>query len=80
MTLLLLTFAGLLAIGTPIAIAMIASSALVIWTEGIPLTHKNAVWRRAPGGEGHWPAGTAFQRGAASKPCPCTRTASQMVR
>ena len=38
MTLLLLTFVGLLLIGTPIAIAMIASSALVIWTEGIPLT------------------------------------------
>jgi C4-dicarboxylate transporter, DctM subunit len=37
-TLLLLTFVGLLLIGTPIAIAMIASSALVIWTEGIPLT------------------------------------------
>ena len=38
MTLLLLTFVGLLVLGTPIAIAMIASSALVIWTEGVPLT------------------------------------------
>src|SRR5829696_9566135 len=38
LTLLLLTFVGPLLIGTPIAIAMIASSALVIWTEGIPLT------------------------------------------
>src|SRR5919112_2756485 len=38
MAILLSTFAALLIIGTPIAIAMIASSALVIWTEGIPLT------------------------------------------
>jgi C4-dicarboxylate transporter DctM subunit len=38
MTVLLVTFALLLATGTPIAIAMIASSGLVIWLEGIPLT------------------------------------------
>ncbi len=38
MTLLLVTFSLLLAFGTPIAIAMIAASGLVIWQEGIPLT------------------------------------------
>jgi C4-dicarboxylate transporter, DctM subunit len=38
MTLLLTSFAGLLLIGTPIAIAMIAASGLVIWLEGVPLT------------------------------------------
>jgi tripartite ATP-independent transporter DctM subunit len=38
MTLLLIVFAGLLIVGTPIAIAMIAASGLVIWLEGIPLT------------------------------------------
>lgn len=38
MTLLLAVFAGLLIVGTPIAIAMIASAGLVIWLEGIPLT------------------------------------------
>ena len=38
MTVLLLSFAVLLAFGTPIAIAMIAASSLVIWQEGIPLT------------------------------------------
>lgn len=38
MTLLLAAFALMLVAGTPIAIAMIASSALVIATEGIPLT------------------------------------------
>lgn len=38
MTLLLTTFAVLLLVGTPIAIAMIAASGLVIWNEGIPLT------------------------------------------
>lgn len=38
MTLLLCCFAALLAVGTPIAIAMIAASGLVIWHEGIPLT------------------------------------------
>lgn len=38
MTLLLLSFTALLLVGTPIAIAMIAASGLVIWTEGIPLT------------------------------------------
>lgn len=38
MTVLLLAFATLLAFGTPIAIAMIAASSLVIWQEGIPLT------------------------------------------
>ena len=38
MIILLSTFAALLLFGTPIAIAMIASSGLVIWMEGIPLT------------------------------------------
>lgn len=38
MTMLLVTFAVLLAFATPIAIAMIAASGLVIWQEGIPLT------------------------------------------
>ncbi|WP_046862017.1 TRAP transporter large permease [Microvirga massiliensis] len=38
MTLLLTSFAGLLLVGTPIAIAMIAASGLVIWLEGVPLT------------------------------------------
>lgn len=38
MTLLLSAFAVLLAFATPIAIAMIAASGLVIWHEGIPLT------------------------------------------
>ncbi len=38
MTLLLVCFAALLVFGTPIAIAMIAASGLVIWHEGIPLT------------------------------------------
>lgn len=38
MTLLLSSFAVLLLVGTPIAIAMIAASGLVIWHEGIPLT------------------------------------------
>jgi C4-dicarboxylate transporter DctM subunit len=38
MTLLLTSFARLLLIGTPIAIAMIAASGLVIWLEGVPLT------------------------------------------
>ena len=38
MTLLLAVFAGLLIVGTPIAMAMIASAGLVIWLEGIPLT------------------------------------------
>lgn len=38
MTMLLLTFAVLLTFATPIAIAMIAASSLVIWHEGIPLT------------------------------------------
>ncbi|MCC7039292.1 MAG: TRAP transporter large permease [Burkholderiales bacterium] len=38
MTLLLTSFAVLLLVGTPIAIAMIAASGLVIWQEGIPLT------------------------------------------
>ena len=38
MTLLLSSFVLLLVIGTPITIAMIAASGLVIWMEGIPLT------------------------------------------
>lgn len=38
MTVLLLSFAVLLTFATPIAIAMIAASSLVIWQEGIPLT------------------------------------------
>jgi C4-dicarboxylate transporter, DctM subunit len=38
MAILLSTFAALLIIGTPIAVAMIAASGLVIWLEGIPLT------------------------------------------
>ena len=38
MTTLLLSFAVLLTFATPIAIAMIAASSLVIWQEGIPLT------------------------------------------
>lgn len=38
MALLLISFAVLLVVGTPIAIAMIAASGLVIWNEGIPLT------------------------------------------
>lgn len=38
MTLLLTIFVLLLVVGTPIAIAMIAASGVVIWTEGIPLT------------------------------------------
>ena len=38
MIVLLVTFALLLTVGTPIAIAMIASAGLVIWLEGIPLT------------------------------------------
>lgn len=38
MTMLLLSFAVLLTFGTPIAIAMIAASSLVIFHEGIPLT------------------------------------------
>lgn len=38
MTILLLLFAAMLIVGTPIAIAMIASSAYVIWSDGIPLT------------------------------------------
>lgn len=38
MTILLAAFAALLAAGTPIAVAMIGSAALVIWLEGIPLT------------------------------------------
>lgn len=38
MTVLLLLFAAMLIVGTPIAIAMIASSAYVIWSDGIPLT------------------------------------------
>jgi C4-dicarboxylate transporter, DctM subunit len=38
MTLLLAIFGGLLLFGTPIAIAMIAASGVVIWLEGIPLT------------------------------------------
>jgi C4-dicarboxylate transporter DctM subunit len=38
MTLLLTSFAGLLLVGTPIAIAVIAASGLVIWLEGVPLT------------------------------------------
>jgi C4-dicarboxylate transporter DctM subunit len=37
-TLLLVLFVALLAVGTPIAIAMIASAGVVIWTEDIPLT------------------------------------------
>jgi len=38
MALLLAIFGGLLVFGTPIAIAMIAASGVVIWLEGIPLT------------------------------------------
>src|SRR5919112_2538662 len=38
MAILLSTFAALLIIGTPIAIAMIAASGLVVWNEEIPLT------------------------------------------
>ncbi|MBK8738958.1 MAG: TRAP transporter large permease [Betaproteobacteria bacterium] len=38
MTLLLLLFVGLLIVGVPIAIAMIAASSVVIFQEGIPLT------------------------------------------
>jgi C4-dicarboxylate transporter, DctM subunit len=38
MTILLIAFTVLLLFGTPIALAMIAASALVIWNEGIPLT------------------------------------------
>ena len=38
MTILLVTFALLLLVGTPIAVAMIASAGLVIFLEGIPLT------------------------------------------
>ncbi len=38
MTILLVTFTVLLLFSTPIAIAMIAASSLVIWNEGIPVT------------------------------------------
>src|SRR3712207_1611908 len=38
MGVLLLAFAFLVIVGTPVAIAMIGSAALVIWQEGIPLT------------------------------------------
>ncbi|WP_159715619.1 TRAP transporter large permease [Geminicoccus flavidas] len=38
MLVLVLAFAILVAVGTPVAIAMIASSGLVIWQEGIPLS------------------------------------------
>lgn len=38
MTLLLLVFAGLMLIGVPIAFAMLGSSLLVIWLEGLPLS------------------------------------------
>jgi len=38
MALLIIAFTALLLVGTPIALAMIAASALVIWNEGIPLT------------------------------------------
>ncbi|WP_319529651.1 TRAP transporter large permease [uncultured Cohaesibacter sp.] len=38
MAILVTTFAVLLLLGTPIAITMIASSGLVIWLDGIPLT------------------------------------------
>jgi len=38
MTILLVAFTVLLLFGTPIALAMIAASGLVIWNEGIPLT------------------------------------------